>query len=458
MKFNEDEHEKDSGFVIAPAGCGKTETIIKIIEKYCDSKKILVLTHTNAGVENIEKRIKKEKELSSKCNIYTIASFCSKYVKSFKNISREDGQELFEKIYLEMSSLLDNVHIKHVLKSTYSLMLVDEYQDCSLIQHEIIKKISKFLSYKLFGDPLQNIYNFNDKGVNIKEILNVDFPFLGYMTYPWRWEKKDINLGKWIMESRKKIMQNNFDIFSSLPESVEYLEYSDYTDLKKAAFNLLKYKGRNVILFNIEKQAQSFCKGLGGRFYFQEEAECKILKKIVNYIDSNDKKNIIKEFIFLCSVSFTNFSTLYSNILKKIQKKDFNFSKIHNNREEANLFFELNKGFQFLTIVSLMNKIEENPDIKIYRKELWEVLKILFKRLSDEDNRLAKDVLFDIRNSKILNEKFKYKNLVSRILLVKGLEFENVLLVIPDSISKELLYVAISRPTQHLIIARKKNN
>ena len=45
--------------------------------------------------------------------------------------------------------------------------------------------------------------------------------------------------------------------------------------------------------------------------------------------------------------------------------------------------------------------------------------------------------------------------MVSRILLVKGLEFENVLLVNPNDLTPELLYVAISRPTNKLIIAQK---
>ena len=46
--------------------------------------------------------------------------------------------------------------------------------------------------------------------------------------------------------------------------------------------------------------------------------------------------------------------------------------------------------------------------------------------------------------------------MVSRILLVKGLEFENVFIVNPNELTKELLYVAISRPTQTLIIAEKE--
>jgi hypothetical protein len=38
------------GTVTAPAGCGKTHLIAKALSRHGDSKRILVLTHTNAGV------------------------------------------------------------------------------------------------------------------------------------------------------------------------------------------------------------------------------------------------------------------------------------------------------------------------------------------------------------------------------------------------------------------------
>lgn len=44
--------------IIAPAGHGKTEMIADIVEH--SSRRQLLLTHTNAGVDAISKRLKKE--------------------------------------------------------------------------------------------------------------------------------------------------------------------------------------------------------------------------------------------------------------------------------------------------------------------------------------------------------------------------------------------------------------
>ena len=456
MEFDINSQKDENGIIIAPAGCGKTESITNIIKNYDKTKKILVLTHTNAGIENIEKRLKKHSISRSKCSIYTIASFCSKYVKSFKVISKA-SDDSYDQIYFGMNNLLNNKHIIKIIKTTYSFMLVDEYQDCSLIQHSIIKKISNIIDYKIFGDPLQSIYDVKESSIKIDKIIDVDYKLLGYMTHPWRWSDNR-ELGNWIMESREKILKGNINIFTYLPSSVEYFVYKDYVDLQKKVLNFLKLEGRKVVLFDLENQANAFCKKLGGKFYFQEEIQCKALNNITTFLDNNDGVNIVKEVINLGKLCFTNFGTELGNIIKKVDNNEFDLSKISKNKNVAELIMSLISNFSLSKVLQLLKEITSNTNLKIYRKELWTVLEILIKEVNKEKEISSKDLLFNIRNSTILNNKFKYNNMVSRILLVKGLEFDNVFLVNPNGLTPELLYVAISRPTKKLIVAQKFEN
>lgn len=457
MEYNVNTQKEENGIIIAPAGCGKTESVINIVKEYKDSKKVLILTHTNAGIENIEKRLKKNNIINSKYNIYTIASFCSKYVSCFKKLS-EISDDSYEQLYIGMNNLMNNKHIQYIIQSTYSLMLVDEYQDCTLIQHNVIKKISNLIAFKVFGDPLQSIYNFENSNIKINEIINTDYKLLGNMNYPWRWDKTNQDLGNWIMKSREEIIKGNINIFTSLPNCVEHFLYKDYVDLQKKALNFLKLDGRKVVLFNLENQANAFCKKLSGRFYFQEEIQCKALNNITTFLDNNDGANIVKEVINLGKLCFTNFVTEFGNIIKKIDNNDFDLSKISKNKNVAKLIMTLISNFSLSNVLQLLKEISSNRNLKIYRKELWTVLEILIKEVSKEKEISAKELLINIRNSTILNNKFKYNNIVSRILLVKGLEFDNVFLVNPDELTPELLYVAISRPTQKLIVAQKFEN
>jgi DNA helicase-2/ATP-dependent DNA helicase PcrA len=45
------------GLVTAPAGCGKTELIIRSIAQHKNRKPILILTHTNSGVAALRTRL-----------------------------------------------------------------------------------------------------------------------------------------------------------------------------------------------------------------------------------------------------------------------------------------------------------------------------------------------------------------------------------------------------------------
>ena len=61
-----------SAAIIAPAGHGKTEMIADIVE-HAEGKQLL-LTHTNAGVDAIEKRLQKRNVSKEKYVVTTIAA------------------------------------------------------------------------------------------------------------------------------------------------------------------------------------------------------------------------------------------------------------------------------------------------------------------------------------------------------------------------------------------------
>ena len=69
--------QMSSAAIIAPAGHGKTEMITDIVEHSIGKQ--LLLTHTNAGVDVIDKRLKKRNISAAKYTVTTIAAFCIKF-------------------------------------------------------------------------------------------------------------------------------------------------------------------------------------------------------------------------------------------------------------------------------------------------------------------------------------------------------------------------------------------
>ena len=445
----------DNIFMIAPAGCGKTETIVDIIKEQNQNKKYLILTHTNAGVECISKRLKNKNVSNSQFKVYTIASFCYKYVNAYPKLSNVETckRDDYNAIYKGMVNLLINGNIQKVIKSTYSEVLIDEYQDCIEIQHEIIVSLSKIIPCKLFGDPLQGIFGFKDKLVDWKEVAN-DFSFARTFSYPWRWEKHNKQLGNWIMQTRQKLLNNENIELKNLPLGVQYIYNDDKgINLRNIAYSLLNNKADNLFLFQYEQEAHSFAQKMGGKYYSQEEIECKTLRDITKDIQDNSYNTVIAIYK-LAEKCFTQFNAQLGNIYRKIQKRDYNFKRISKNKEIA---IESIKAIQTNNYTGLLQEFENNKEMKIYRKELWCELKRVLNEVRLNTSKDISEIIEDIRNTSSTTRKYKYKNLVSRILLVKGLEFNTVVLVNPEKLTKELFYVGISRPTERLIIVSKKN-
>ena len=61
-----------SGFVEAPAGCGKTEAIVRTVGGYCADPQ-LVLTHTHAGVDALRQRFRDRRVPAARYHVDTIA-------------------------------------------------------------------------------------------------------------------------------------------------------------------------------------------------------------------------------------------------------------------------------------------------------------------------------------------------------------------------------------------------
>jgi DNA helicase-2/ATP-dependent DNA helicase PcrA len=151
-------------YVIAPAGHGKTEQISCIVSGHSGDKKILILTHTNAGVLSLLKRIKK-KPNDKLFEVLTIDSFSIKHAIRFPSITgvnkMPEKDADYKKCREGIIKLAKTKYFKKVLNQNYDQVIVDEYQDCNLDQHELIINITNSIPCLIFGDPMQGIFLLN---------------------------------------------------------------------------------------------------------------------------------------------------------------------------------------------------------------------------------------------------------------------------------------------------------
>jgi superfamily I DNA/RNA helicase len=141
------------GYVIAPAGYGKTHLITRAVQ--AGVRRQLVLTHTYAGVNAIRRKMQLLRIPPSQYQIDTIASWALRICLNFPKASgwnkEHPAAKDWEKLYTACTAMMDRPFVQHMIKCSYGGMYVDEYQDCSNSQHELIESLAKHLPCRLWA-------------------------------------------------------------------------------------------------------------------------------------------------------------------------------------------------------------------------------------------------------------------------------------------------------------------
>jgi DNA helicase-2/ATP-dependent DNA helicase PcrA len=460
MSIKEQLTKHSRAVVVAPAGCGKTEMIVDAVA-LCESGRQLVLTHTNAGVDSLSKRFIRKGVSISKYKLQTIASFAIEYAYAFPYTSKVPNKEdvnnkqYYSEVYDSTVKVLNVSFVKTIVKASYSGIFVDEYQDCNIKQHEVVKALAEILPCRVLGDPLQGIFDFGGNDlVDWDRDVYTYFECLGELKEPWRWKKSNLELGNWIMQTRTKLENNQLIDFMKLPDSVVWVLNDDKNiNQRNSCFDAKRKKiGSCVAIHNIPARAHSLARQLGGLFCSDEEVEGKELLKICKAItDSRGQQSSLLIYNFACCCT-TGVKNRLNTIISKIKREDYDMKRISKFSDIAELLLNIIKISSYKNYYDFLCGIEKHKEFKIFRKELWCEFKRVLKYCQNNEGKSLIEVARKFRSVGDFNKRYDYENIISRVLLIKGLEYDQAIVLDADELTKKEFYVAISRPKKRLVI------
>ncbi len=203
-RFAADFAASQRGLVIAPAGCGKTE-LVSLAVGQLPATRQLVLTHTHAGVRALKRRLRKHEVPPSRYRVETIAGFSLRWSASYPQLSGvpdlQPERAQWGHVYPAAARAFRNGNIADALANSYHGVFVDEYQDCTLPQHELVETLAEFLPVRVVGDELQGIFDFREPTVAFDTDLG-NFECLGELDHPHRWSEANPDLGDWLLDVR----------------------------------------------------------------------------------------------------------------------------------------------------------------------------------------------------------------------------------------------------------------
>jgi len=454
---------KPKSLLIAPAGCGKTYTIVECL-KYTEGTQ-LVLTHTHAGVAALKEKIKKSGINNNKYHIETIDSFAQKYVNAFycKNDipEQENSKKYFPFIIQKATSLVKIKPIKDIIKLTYTGLFVDEYQDCIINQHQFIMALANILPIHVLGDPLQGIFDFSgEKLVDWQTDLN-DFADAHFeLTEPWRWRNTNPKLGDGLKEIRSKL-ENEINIdLSQYASGIEILRIEENDiylwdkNYNKRIRALLDSERSLLLIYPVSENInarKNLVKTFKNRFHLVEAMDGKDFYNFSKIIDDSVSTSI-----------YNKIHEIIYNIFNKSElNKWFNDNDLKNKRQETDKILiapikdnldKLNQKVSFILVSQTLRQIKNIPYIKCYRKELFADL---CKALEQAEYQKISvyEAMKNIRNVKRRMGRKIVGKCIGTTLLTKGLEFDTVAILNTHKFKcPKNLYVALTRASKRLII------
>ncbi|MGC4100856.1 UvrD-helicase domain-containing protein [Ferruginibacter sp.] len=454
----------DKSMLIAPAGHGKTHSITECL-LHTEGKQ-LILTHTHAGVASINEKIKKNKLSPQKYHVETIAGYAQKYVQAYckkASVPDRDNTDIYYSFILEKAkSIIASPIISHSIKTTYTGLFVDEYQDCTIKQHELIQVLAKLLPTRILGDPLQGIFNF---GGSIPMVDLGDAAQMGgflsnshKLEEPWRWKGINEPLGDALKKIRADIELKNPIDLSAYP-SVEYIKISSSSDLYNPTLPYYKslnklLSNRNLLIIHPESSSIHPRKKIIASF--------KIPIILIESIDDKDFYKLSKIFDDVASSTIGN--AIYEVSLSLFNKVEVN-KWLNNSGAKRRtgewkstsdalrkMFADATVSNNFSDYANLLEFINQIKGIRCFRKELLRSLCSTL-RASSTSTLTVSESMIETRNHVRKIGKKVFGRCIGTTLLTKGLEFETVVILnAHDFECPKNLYVALTRASKRLIV------
>jgi hypothetical protein len=457
--------DTERGAIVAPAGCGKTHLITETLSVK-NTKPILVLTHTTAGVSALKKRLRKLSVPTSHYVVTTIDGWALRITNSFPvtcpiHSSPETPRLFYPEIRQSVLRLLITGSISDILRASYSRLLVDEYQDCDVNQHNLITSLSEVLPSVIFGDPMQCIFNFAGPMPNWNGEVLHRFPIIGKLDTPWRWNNAGAPLlGEWILAAREALQQGTRVDLRTCPKHIVLNQLTDVpqTDLinqLNVQHSILTNDPNDSLLVigsSIDERSRHGYAQGSTRIEVVEPVQ---LASVIGAASQFDNNTGLTLSITILQVA----STMMTNV--EMAKTSQRIDSILNGRSETaatnseqalcNVVIDSSRS----NILEALQQLELKPDTNVYRNGAYSALK------DSISLAIASPATSMFEAASLIRERLRQQGdkripnrAIGSTLLLKGLEADHCIILDAQArgMNANHLYVALSRGAKTITI------
>jgi DNA helicase-2/ATP-dependent DNA helicase PcrA len=312
---------------------------------------------------------------------------------------------------------------------------------------------------------MQAIFDF-DEGKPVDWDANVypSFGCLGKLETPWRWKKAgNPELGAWLKKARRKIEQGQkIDLLGERPPSVvrvytdpEFIASKQYSSL----CDLLGHNESVIALHGGDQQSKNkthlLARTMAGRFSSIEEVEGKVLHSFLKKLGA--AKTVQAGFLLVLEFAKKCFTgvgdALTTGTRRGEVSKQTKGTKYPLVLRAANAYLHQSTSSH---LKSFFLALKANPETRAYRRDLlYRFLNVLTMHISGEGANLSETATMYQREMRHMGRPISHRKLIGTTLLVKGLEYDHVVILDADALNAKDLYVAMTRGSKSITIIGK---
>lgn len=450
------------GSVVAPAGCGKTDQLAQAVVH--SKGRRLVLTHTLAGADALRRRLKAKRAEPDNYQISTIAAWSLRLASAFPlrsglSVAMPNGED-WNNIYAAAAKLITSGCIDSIFKISYEGFFVDEYQDCTRVQHQLVCALADLLPCCIFGDPLQAIFGF---GGNLlpdwdTEVLGT-FPQITKLKRPHRWNSVGSRvLGAWLLKCRDDLTgKGHVDLSGGPSKSVIHCVLAAatkealYREKRKLVLNALnKPKGESCIIIGDstnEEGRAALARDV--RATAIEPLNCRRLQIFVKRLEETHglaRLDMVLDLVkdVMSGAEVAKLKKVVRDVAEKKRRKQLDI------RQAACV--EIAGSERLEPILRLLEGLRRQQTVWIYRRELYSALCAAFRMVIAGTSSTLQEAVWGVQNGRRHAGRHFAERSIGSTLLVKGLEFDHAIIVDVEKLKRNDLYVALTRASRSITV------
>jgi AAA domain len=451
------------GTVTAPAGCGKTHLIAETLKRHGAAKPILILTHTNAGVAALRGRLDKAGVPPRAYRLATIDGWAIRLIGMFPARSEinpdilklETPRSDYPAIRKAAAKLLKAGHVLDILAASYDRLIVDEYQDCSILQHAIVYYAAPALPVCVLGDPMQAIFGWpGNELADWDKHVCTHFPLVGELTTPWRWKNANTEaLGRWLLDVRRALIGGMPINLRSAPPEASWI-HLDGTENRarqlRAASIRAPHPNGTVLIIGKSTSPPSqheFASQTPGAVTV-EAVDLKDLVQFARDLDFERPDALMRVVTFAGSV-MTNVGA--PDLLRRVDILERGTARREpSDVERAAIAFKAAPSPA--ATVELLVEIGKDAGVRTHRPAVLRAgIKALQSCDGSEGNSFYESAVRSREQNRLLGRPLP-KRAVGSTLLLKGLEADVSVILDASDLDARNLYVAMTRGSKRLIV------